>query len=482
MLTRGETAAAIMAATYGELTGRPGACVVTRGPGAASAVNGVAQALLDRAPMLIVSDAVRSGEAARVSHQRLDQQALFKPVTKWSVSVGPDGAHEAVAAAIEVACRAPAGPVHVDVDVDAGLELPMPPPAPTRDGDEARARQLVAEARAPVVAIGVGARRAASAVRRALDGVACPILTTYKAKGMVSESSPSAAGFLTGATIEAQTLRYADLIIGVGLDPVELIPAAWPYEAPLLSLTEWVADSSYFDPAVEIIGPLEDSLELIQPLLLLLGREGPAGVSGFRAMQRALDVAGDGLLPQDVVRAVRHASPPGATATIDSGAHMFAAMAFWTVDAPGEALISSGLATMGFALPAAIATAHTYPERRVVCLTGDGGLGMTLAELETAARYSLPVVVVVLNDAALSLIEIKQRSGQGGRNAVGHSDVDFSEVARGLGLRARRVETLVELEAALAEAFAQGEPFLIDAVVDAGNYAAVLAAIRGGAR
>ena len=116
---------------------------------------------------------------------------------------------------------------------------------------------------------------------------------------------------------------------------------------------------------------------------------------------------------------------------------MFAAMAFWTVDEPGEALISSGLATMGFALPAAIATAHIYPERATVCLTGDGGLGMTLAELETASRYSLPLIVVVLNDAALSLIEIKQQPGQGGANAVRHSDVDFSAVARGFRPRCK---------------------------------------------
>ena len=266
VLARGETAAAIMAATYGELTGRPGACVVTRGPGAASAVNGVAQALLDRAPMLIVTDAVSSGDAARVSHQRLDQPALFEPVTKWSVSVGPHGADEVVAAALRVACEAPAGPVHVNVDLDATFELAAPAPAsPTSSGDVTRARELVAEARTPVVVVGVGARTVAPALRRALTDVACPVLATYKAKGIVPESAPKAAGFLTGATIEAETLHDADLIIGVGLDPVELIPAPWPYEAPVLSLAAWTADSTYFNPAVEIVGPLDGSLELLQP-------------------------------------------------------------------------------------------------------------------------------------------------------------------------------------------------------------------------
>ena len=249
VLARGETAAAIMAATYGELTGRPGACVVTRGPGAASAVNGVAQALLDRAPMLIVTDAVSSGDAARVSHQRLDQPALFEPVTKWSVSVGPHGADEVVAAALRVACEAPAGPVHVNVDLDTTFELAAPAPAsPTSSGDVTRARELVAEARTPVVVVGVGARTVAPALRRALTDVACPVLATYKAKGIVPESAPKAAGFLTGATIEAETLHDADLIIGVGLDPVELIPAPWPIRS-----------------AGAFAGRMDGRLDLLQP-------------------------------------------------------------------------------------------------------------------------------------------------------------------------------------------------------------------------
>ncbi len=225
--------------------------------------------------------------------------------------------------------------------------------------------------------------------------------------------------------------------------------------------------------------PLESSLHLLEPLQ---GLGAVQGESGFERLKSALDLPGEGLLAQDVVRAARVAFSAGAIATIDSGAHMFPAMTYWTVEAPGEALISCGLATMGFALPAAIAAAHLNHDRRVVCFTGDGGLGMTLGELETAARYSLPIVVVVLNDAALSLIEVKQRESQGGENAVRHLDVDFAIVARGLGLDARRVETLSELEAALRDAARADGPFLIDAVVDPTNYAGVLSALRGGPR
>ena len=468
-----------MAATYGELTGLPGACVVTRGPGAASAVNGVAHALLDRAPMLVVTDAVPTDESSRVSRQRLDQPALFDAVAKWSVSATPQTASAAVEAAVRIACAPPAGPVHVNVDSDAGPALSLPPTLPSERADAGPAEDLVESAERPVVAVGVGARRAAESVRRALRQLSCPILTTYKAKGIVRESAANAAGFITGATIEAETLERADLIVAIGLDPVEFIPASWDHAAPVLSLAEWVPDSDYFSPAFEIVGPLESSLHLLEPLQ---GLGAVQGESGFERLKSALDLPGEGLLAQDVVRAARVAFSAGAIATIDSGAHMFPAMTYWTVEAPGEALISCGLATMGFALPAAIAAAHLNHDRRVVCFTGDGGLGMTLGELETAARYSLPIVVVVLNDAALSLIEVKQRESQGGENAVRHLDVDFAIVARGLGLDARRVETLSELEAALRDAARADGPFLIDAVVDPTNYAGVLSALRGGPR
>lgn len=478
VLGRGETAAAIMAATCGELTRSPGACVVTRGPGAASAINGVAHALLDRAPMVIVTDAVPGAQAPRISHQRLDQTALLEPVTKWSVSVGADNAAEVAERAVRVACEPPAGPVHLNVDGGAASSAPPDPPAQQPPaGDADRARELVAASRSPVVAVGVGARAAAASVRSALARLECPKLLTYKAKGIVPESPDGAAGLLTGAMIEADVLHGADLIVAIGVDPVELIPAPWPYDAPVLSLAGWASDSSYFEPAAELVGDLEESLAHLEPLAALPGGQVE---NGFAALRRALDVRGEGLLAQDVVRAARAAFPRGTVATIDSGAHMFPAMAFWSVDEPGEALISSGLATMGFALPAAVAAARLTRER-VVCLTGDGGLGMALAELETLARYSLPVTVIVFNDAALSLIEIKQQARQGGQNAVRYSDVDFAAVAGGLGLPARRVETVAGLEQALAAALAHGGPYLVDAVVDPGNYRDVLEAVRGGA-
>jgi acetolactate synthase I/II/III large subunit len=477
VLAHGESSAAIMAGVDGELSGVAGACVVTRGPGLASAVNGVAQALLDRQPLLLISDAVPFAERARISHQRIDQDALLAPVTKWSASVGVDGAEDVVAAAIRIACRAPQGAVHLGFVPDA-----PPPEMPTeaplqRRGDLAAARGLVASSERPVFAIGLGARHAGRTLRRLLDDGRWPALTTYKAKGLVCERAEHAAGLLTGATVEAPVLAGADLIIGVGLDPVELIPAAWPYEAPLLLLGEWPLADRYFTPQVELVGPLDELLALVSQHLM------PQRSTAREARLLAaasLRVPTTALAPHEVVDATRARAPAGTIATVDAGAHMLVAMPLWEVGEPGEALISSGLATMGFALPAAIAAAVARPERHVVCFVGDGGLGMTLAELETVSRLDLAVLVVVFNDSALSLIRIKQAAdGHGGEGAVRYRDTAFDAVAAAVGIPSRRVRDSRELAAALDEAFAEPRPYLIDAIVDPSGYPAVLAATRG---
>jgi acetolactate synthase-1/2/3 large subunit len=172
-----------------------------------------------------------------------------------------------------------------------------------------------------------------------------------------------------------------------------------------------------------------------------------------------------------------------AIATVDAGAHMLVVMELWTVAQPGHALASSGLATMGFSLPAAIAAALVHPDQRVVCFTGEGGLGMCVAELETLVRMNLAVTVVVLDDARLSLIELKQRSeGQGGANAVRYRDIDFAAVSAGMGLPGERVTDATGLRGALTRAAETDGPFLVDAVIDPRPYVDVIDAIRGGSR
>jgi acetolactate synthase I/II/III large subunit len=483
VLCHGETAGAMMASAYAELTGRPGACLATRGPGAASLANGVAHAWLDRCPLLAVTDVVGAELRARISHQRLDQRSLLGATAKASWTVGAGGG-EPVTTALAHAMSPPWGPVHIDVDPKSASSIdPLPTVSGCPDfaGSLERARRAVSTARRPVVVAGVGCRGAEQHVAAFVAEHGLPVLTTYKAKGAVDEFSSHAAGLLTGATIEAPVLDAADLILAVGLDPVELIPAPWPYAAPVVALGPWITDDAYFDPCASFLADVPDALAMLAGCIDGSGWRTSGRQFRQRARETLLRSGGSGgLSAQDVVLDAREAFSADTIATVDSGAHMLVAMELWDVAEPRCALISSGLASMGFALPAAIAAGLLSATRRVVCFTGDGGLGMCLAELETLARLNLPVTVIVLDDAGLSLIAAKQRPGaDGGANAVRYSQVDFAELARSCGLPATRVSDRSALRGALAQAAGTGGPMLVDAVVDPSGYPAVLDAIRG---
>jgi acetolactate synthase I/II/III large subunit len=250
-------------------------------------------------------------------------------------------------------------------------------------------------------------------------------------------------------------------------------------------------DHGYFTGAITLRLPLGRALEALATGLAAALAAGPGlawAADAGRAVKEdavrrlaAVAIAESGrLAPPQVVRTVRDGTPAQTIATVDAGAHMLVAMPLWEVPEPGRLLISSGLATMGYALPAAIAAALCRPQVPVVAFTGDGGLGMTLAELETAVRLSLQVVVIVFNDAALSLIEIKQKpAGQGGAEAVRYRPVSFAAAATALGAAGAAVSTEPGLAEALAEALRRPGPTVIDASVDPACYPAVMDLTRG---
>jgi acetolactate synthase I/II/III large subunit len=490
VLARGETAATIMAATYADLTGTPGAVVVTRGPGLASAVNGIAHAALDRLPVVVIADTVPSA-TPRISHQRIDQDALGRSVAKAALTVGGP---RAAAHAVRTALTAPRGPVVANMDestpdLDAleSPEIPVPGGARAEAGARVLA-EAMGVARRPVVLLGTGAIPQTTAVRKVLAGSGIPVLHTYRARGVLPDSAAEAAGLVTGGTMEWPLLGAADLIVGLGVDEAEMIPAPWDYAARTILVTEdQPRDHGYFTGATVLTMTLDRALDA---MAAGPGHDWPVGAGravkqdAARRLAAMAAVTLNGspgrLAPQQVVRTVRDGTPAETIATVDAGAHMLVAMPLWEVPEPGRLLISSGLATMGYALPAAIAAALCRPQVPVVAFTGDGGLGMTLAELETAVRLSLQVIVVVFNDAALSLIEIKQKpAGQGGAEAVRYRPVSFAAAAIALGAAGAAVSTEPDLAEALAAALRRPGPTVIDASVDPACYPAVMDLTRG---
>jgi acetolactate synthase-1/2/3 large subunit len=500
VLAHQEWAACIMAAVTGELSGHPGAAISTLGPGVTASATGLAHARLDRAPMLYVSDRHPEAALAFTTHQAIDHRAHVGAIVKGTVTVTPDSASHWIAHAVQLALSEPRGPVHLDLPADvAGRDaVPMAvnvtPPPPARPAADAleRAAALIRGARRPVVLAGLGCRLAdAKWLRAFCEALPAPLLTTYKAKGALPDPHPLAMGVFTGGALEEPFVRQADLIIAFGLDPVELIPRAWPYQAPVLNLTRCPSDSpglvapgggAYYKPAGEVMGDLGGILEELAPRLAsaVAADWDVAAVDRWRRERRAaLEVPVAGLAPHRVAQLAREFLPAGAIATVDAGAHMFPVTAYWDALEPGECLISNGLATMGFALPAAIAAQLQHPDRRVVCFTGDGGLMMVAAELETVARLGLPIVIIVFDDQALSLIEVKQEQ----RGIVGasmrYAGPDFPALARAFGLRAWIAKDEETFRNALVAAQAAPGPTLIDARIDASGYRRTLEIVRG---
>ena len=495
VLTHGETAACIMAAVTGELTGAPGAALAGLGPGAASAVNGAAHAWLDRSPMILITDRHPASALRFTTHQRIDHGALFTPVTKASLTVEASSASHWIAHSIQLALKEPRGPVHLDLAADVASDPTVPLattvapaalPPPAREALDEAAGRLGAAAR-PVVIAGLQCRgeQVARWLRAFAEARPAPVLVTYKAKGVLADPHPLMLGIFTGGVVEDPILARADLIVTVGLDEVELIPRAWSWKAPVLHLGPSAFSAGYVRPAMDVVGDIALILEELAPRL----RESPRAdwdVAELDHLKRearaALAVPTQRLAPHRVVEIARELSPAETVVTVDSGAHMFAVTTFWQAVRPGEFLISNGLATMGFALPAAIAAQLVHPHRPVLAFTGDGGLMMAAAELETVARLALPIVVIVFDDGALSLIKIKQDQRGTGELPLTYAGPDLAALARSFGLATFVADTEETLRRAIVDAQAGARPALIDARIDPSGYRTMMERIRGASR
>jgi acetolactate synthase I/II/III large subunit len=491
VLTHGETSAAVMAAADAERRGVPGVVLTSGGPGAAAVVDGVAHAWLDRVPLLVVTDRLPAAAHRGGVHQWLDHRLLFASVTKGSVTISPSAARVTTEHALATAVSGIPGPVHVDLPSGVANA-----PSTAADGaagacfssSDVRASlpdaavALLRSATRPLLLAGLGSRRlAAGVVERVAHRLRMPVLTTYKGKGAIDERSPWAAGLLTGGAPERVWLDAADLVVSVGLDGVELFTSFSPSGAPRIALDTYDPPPSVLTPpAHQLLGDLEDSL-----LRLPDGgsstwdpREVAASRRDLEGRLAACRGTGDGVHPWELAAVLSEVLSVGADVTVDAGAHMLPLAQAWRTRGPGSFLISNGLATMGFGLPAAVARSSSDPDRHVVCCTGDGGLLMVAGELATAAREAGHLTVVVFDDRALSLIRSKQTGDELGRG-VELGGIDWVDVARGFGLAATRVDDGSGLRAALHEAAGGRGPSLIAVTTDPTPYPAMLSILRG---
>ncbi len=490
ILTRHENAACIMASVTGELSRRPGVVLATVGPGATNLVNGVANAFLERAPLLVISAQVATSVAPALPHQRIDLESLFRPITKWSHTLTGKDTANTVQRALDIAFEGRPGPVYLALPGDvarmeelapdphtAGYQAP-PPIAPTA-ADVDRAGRMISAARKPLALVGIGLDPAATrpALLRWLEASCIPVAVTPKAKGLVPENHPLFVATCTGMAgdrLFSELIRDADLLVGVGFDPTEAIRPFY-LERPFLSVAEYGVAEPAFVPTLELIGSVPDTLASLAARPQVRHAWAPDALVGFRQgltafLTPSFEHTPLGLSPARLFGRLRDLAPRDTILTVDTGAHKLLIGQVWRSYEPQTYLVSHGLSTMGQALPAALAAKLAHPDRAVVAVTGDGGLAMVLSELETASRLRLPILVVVLCDRSLHLIRLHQERKGFQAAGVEFGPIDFAGIAPGLGCHGVRALTWREFDEAVTAALSGDRPTVVEVPVDPADY------------
>jgi len=493
LLCRHENAACLVAAATGELTRRPGVVLATVGPGATNLVNAVANAWLERAPLLVISAQLPTDLSPILPHQLIELESLFRPITKWSTTL--TGLHTAatVQHALDLTVAGRPGPVYLSLpsDIARRQDRPAPPgltPAPSplpsidravRQASLERARRMIADARRPLAMVGIGVNPLTSrqSLLRWLEATGIPVAATPKAKGLVPEDHPlfvATSTGMAGDTLFAELLRETDLLIGIGFDPVEAIRTFYT-ERPLLSIAEYSLAEREFSPDLELVGDVSPTLEALCGGLPPRHTWTREAVHAFRRrlttfLTPVVEASPLGLSPARLFGLLRDRTPRDAILTVDTGAHKLLVGQVWPSYEPLTFLVSHGLSTMGYAVPAAMAAKLEHPDRAVIALTGDGGLAMVLAELETASRLQLPIVIIVLSDRSLYLIRMHQERKGYAPGGVDFGPIDYAGIASGFGAQGFRAVTWREFEAAIASALAADRPTVIEVPIDPTDY------------
>ena len=490
VLCSNESSAAVMAGVYGAMRNRPGVVSTGVGPGAMAAVHGISHCYLERVPVLVLTDRYSDAEFRRLSRQRIDQEQVYRPITKASFKLGSDAVAVTIRRALDLAMSGRQGPVHVDLPYDVMLAEAPDNGAVASNGQRRfvasagrehpgliAAAEAIERAQRPAVIAGLQVNRAGEAAEEAFAAFAerlgAPVFASLAAKGTLPEQHPLAAGTFRGNPAERQLIDQADLLVLVGFDPVEIFaPGTWDYKQPVVMIDEVQHLEGTIRPDVEVIVGLADGLRGLTELLPSRSSWNREDIDAYKQQRAtALRPKGEGLLPAAVIRIARERLPDNGVMAVDAGQHKVLTGDLWETRRRRGFFTSSGLGTMAVALPAALAAKLVERETPVLCLTGDGGFLMRVGDLETAVREELPIVIVVFNDRTLNLIKIQQDRRAVQRLGTNYADCDFAAVARGFGFDAATVDSDQALAEALERAFASGRPWLIDARINPDGYA-----------
>lgn len=496
ILTQHETTAAIMASVVGEIRGIPGVTIADLGPGALSLSPGIAYSLLDRAPLLTLTDRYGAENVDYALRQKINHTDVYKPITKLSSTLSATNWNSMLNRGFKAATTPNYGPVHFDVPNDivkkkVGDDIQAAPVNTYQlSADEKAVKEAVKEienAKYPVIIAGLtmnyGSGEQFALIEELVSKWNIPIFKTGKAKGVVSDAHDMSLGLFMGGKLEKPIFDKCDLIITLGLDPVELLPKKWTYTQKIVSVSAAPNTEEMYYADVDIVGNIEKSLAAINHLM----KEGSSQWKADDVIQHRNQVYGklefkaDGLSANRVVEISQEVLPLDTLMTTDVGASKLIVTQLWNTLNPRSFFLSNGLATMGFALPAAMALQHLYPHKTVASLTGDGGFMMRLPDIATAVQNKWPVINIVFSDQRLSLMDVKQKS-KGYSKTAGNGFVapDYVKFAESFGANGWMATTEEELKSALKEALASTNqmPSIIEAKIDANSYHKQFNAIR----
>jgi len=486
-----EASAAIMADVCGRLTGVPGVCFATFGPGATNLSTGVGEAFLDRSPLIAFTDEMPDHLLNRTVQMNIDHQQLFFPITKHTTRLHSGNVGEVILKAAGLTTSDIPGPVHIGIPAGIGRELSVAEEAevdylriekkrwaPLVREQIRKVEPLLFKSQKPVLAVGLTAVR--EGVKDLLIQVAekfhMPVVLTPMAKGMFPEDHALYAGVLFHALSNQveETYREADLVIGVGYDPVEFNYEDWMPRVPLIHIDSKEADvdNSQIPEVMNVTGSLETALEEMFKLNMALSDWDLEQLKERRQnIFRKLTPKEGSFGPLAVFSEIRKILPDEGILTLDVGAHLHLAGQQWRTPTPQKLLMTNGWSGMGFSLPAALAAKLCHPELPVVAVMGDGGFYMTAGELATAKRLNLKIVFVVLYDQSLSLINIKQsKKGYDTHYGTDLNVLPEEPTNHYFGVPVIRATDLNSFQNALKEAFEADGPTLIEALIDPSEY------------
>ena len=492
ILTRHEQGAAFMAEVYGRLTGNPAGCLGTLGPGATNLITGVADANMDRAPMLVLTGQGDSQRLHKESHQIMDVVAMFRPVTKWAQTIyHPNNIPEIVRKAVRLARTEKPGACLIELPEDiAEGETESQPIEPRRfrrsvpdDKVVDQAWDAIRSAKRPIILAGNGCirRRATEQLRSFVEQTGIGVISTFMAKGCVdmdAEECVYTIG-LGSKDYPAVLIDQSDLVISLGYDMVEYHPKRWnPNGEQRIVHADFIPAEidEHYPLEVEVVGDLAHTLWMLNERVAALGPEKLEFDHSLARETRALmkadfeeyaeDATEGAIKPQKALWDARQVLGPKDILLSDVGAHKMWTARYYHCHEPNTCLIPNGFCSMGFSLPGAIAASFVHPDRRILGISGDAGFLMNVQEMETARRFDRNITMLVWEDFEYGLIAFKQWRTFGHHTDLKFGNPEWVKFAESFGWNAFRCENSADLRETLERSFAAEGPSLVVIPID----------------